>query len=131
MARPAIITLGTIFTALNQNQDVDDRQTISWRNLMPFTKKSPEEKQEVETVDIVERYRKEMYDFEEKHWETDPDTEEILKEYKALDEKYSSITKKKKEEITDKILKDLQKKDMEKKGYKDDFLEKVEARAKE
>ena len=94
MARPAIITLGTIFTALNQNQDVDDRQTISWRNLMPFTKKSPEEKQEVETVDIVERYRKEMYDFEEKHWETDPDTEEILKEYKELDEKYSSITKK-------------------------------------
>ena len=44
VAQPAILALGTIFTALYQNQDVNDRQTIDWRNIMPFTEKSPDEK---------------------------------------------------------------------------------------
>ena len=43
VARPAILSIGTIFAALNQPTD----QPIEWKNFMPFaTEKLPENKTE-------------------------------------------------------------------------------------
>ena len=46
VARPVILSFGTIFAAMNQN--AIDIQPIDWRNLMPFTSKNPTENSEPE-----------------------------------------------------------------------------------
>ena len=44
VAQPVMLALGTIFTAMNINQDVHDKQPIKWRNLLLFTNKATDEK---------------------------------------------------------------------------------------
>ena len=36
VAQPVILTLGTIFAALNHNQDVQDKQPFEWKKYLPF-----------------------------------------------------------------------------------------------
>ena len=42
VAQPALLAIGTLFAALNQN--THDNQSIEWRNFIPFTKKETDGK---------------------------------------------------------------------------------------
>ena len=44
VAQPVLLTLGTLFTALNH--DLIDKQRIDWRNFITFYTEDPEEKVE-------------------------------------------------------------------------------------
>ena len=38
-ARPVILSLGTIFTAMKTHDALSDIQSIEWKNLIPFAEK--------------------------------------------------------------------------------------------
>ena len=55
VAQPVILALGTIFTAIN-HQDLSDKQSIEWRNIMPFSNKETEGKKEPEISEKGRNY---------------------------------------------------------------------------